>query len=405
MAESEHLETLQWGVELWNAWRREHSEIKPDLTVSQLSRLDLRGANLSRCNLEGAHLNATLLDGADLTRANLGNSTLRGASLHQAKLSEANLAGANLSAAVFTEADLRYANLSSAHAAGANFMSAVLTGADLSRSNLYEVDLRQTKLNAAKLRWANMTRTDLRQATLRRAELMGVSLIDADLSGADFRWANLSYARIIDTRLDGADLTECRVYGISAWNLQLAEAKQSDLIITPPDEPKITVDDLDMAQFVYVLLNSAKIRRTITTLTSKVVLILGRFTPERMEILQALRDTLRNRDYLPILYDFTSSSSRDLTETISTLAHLSRFVIADLTDAKSIPQELMAIVPNLPSVPVQPLLWAGQPEYAMFEHFRRYPWVLSTFVYKDMPTLLQCMDEKVIAPAEKRSRT
>jgi len=66
------------------------------------------------------------------------------------------------------------------------------------------------------------------------------------------------------------------------------------------------------------------------------VLILGRFAPERKAILDAIRDALRTRDYLPVLFDFEKPSSRDITETVSTLAHMARFVIADITDAKSI---------------------------------------------------------------------
>jgi hypothetical protein len=135
-----------------------------------------------------------------------------------------------------------------------------------------------------------------------------------------------------------------------------------------------------------------------------VVLILGRFTAERKAVLEAIRDSLRQRDYLPVLFDFDKPASRDLTETISTLAHMARFIIADITAAKSIPQELQAIVPNLPSVPVQPLLLASEYEYGMFEHFRRYPWVLDTYYYDNLTDVLTSVEDKVISPAEAKVR-
>ena len=188
------------------------------------------------------------------------------------------------------------------------------------------------------------------------------------------------------------------------WDVRLEGAKQEDLVITLPNQPMIMVDSLKIAQFIYLLLNNEEIRDVIDTLTTKSVLILGRFTPDRKAVLDALREALRQHNYLPILFDFEGPANRDFTETISTLAHLARFVIADITDAKSIPQELTTIVPNLPSVPVQPLILASQQEYGMFEHFKRYPWVLPVYRYTDEFNLLQSLQEKVITPAEQKAK-
>ena len=130
------------------------------------------------------------------------------------------------------------------------------------------------------------------------------------------------------------------------------------------------------------------------------MLILGRFTDERKAVLDALREELRKRNYLPIMFDFAPSDARDITETVSLLARMARFVVADITDPKSIPMELVEIVPHLPSVPVQPLLLEGNTEYDMFEHLKRYPWVLETYVYPSPERLIANLAERVIGPAE-----
>jgi uncharacterized protein YjbI with pentapeptide repeats len=94
--------------------------------------------------------------------------------------------------------------------------------------------------------------------------------------GADLPKANLEAAVLVETNLDGANLTGCSVYGISAWNVKLTRAQQLDLVITQPNEPVITVDNLEVAQFIYLLLHNEKIREVIDTIAKKVVLILGR---------------------------------------------------------------------------------------------------------------------------------
>ena len=129
------------------------------------------------------------------------------------------------------------------------------------------------------------------------------------------------------------------------------------------------------------------------------VLILGRFTAERKAILHALRNELRKRNYLPILFDFEVPARRNITETVTLLARMARFIIADLTDPSSIPQELQAIVPDL-AVPVQPLIEGSARPYAMFQNFRKYDWVLPVYRYEGLDSLLATLKEKVIDPAE-----
>jgi hypothetical protein len=231
----------------------------------------------------------------------------------------------------------------------------------------------------------------------------------ADLSRAKFYSANLGEASLrrailVGTDFTDADLTGCRVYGASAWGVALSEnTKQQNLIITDEGEPEITVDNIEVAQFIYLLLNNVKIRDVIDTITSKAVLILGRFTEERKAILEALRDELRKRNYLPILFDFDKPASRTTDETITLLARMARFVIADISDAKSVLQELRAIVPEVPSVPVQAIIIAAQEEPGMFDFYRGRSSFLHVHRYDTLAQLLADLGDRVIDPAQKKA--
>src|SRR5262249_7810145 len=162
------------------------------------------------------------------------------------------------------------------------------SGADLSMAFLNEATLQEADLNGADLRAAYLLWANLQKAALGGANLRWANLQEANLRAVNLAGANLESASLVGAAITSADLTGCRIYGVSAWKLKLDETtRQQNLVITDPDEPEITVDNIEVAQFVYLMLNNQKIREVIDTITSKAVLILGRFTEERKAVLDA----------------------------------------------------------------------------------------------------------------------
>jgi hypothetical protein len=289
-------------------------------------------------------------------------------------------------------------NLEEAKLAGAELSEANLIGA-----NLFRADLSAANLIAVDLFRADLSRANLSSANLSRANFTAAKLYETDLSAANLSGADLQRAIFDRVDLTRANLTGCRVHGIGAWNLKLEEARQVDLIITDPGQPELTVDNLELAQFVYLLLNDRNVSRAIDTITSKVVLILGRFTPQRKLVLDELREELREHSYIPVLFDFDKPASKDLTGTVQTLANMARFVIADLTDPRCVPHELAFIRDIM--VAVQPILLTTQEEYAMFDDLRRRcSWVLEPYRYDTSAALLANLGSRVIAPAEAKAK-
>ena len=387
MANQEHLYILKKGREAWDTWRQQHPDIQPDLSEAVLSKAglieadlsntyfygaDLFNANLSRANLSGADLSRAYLGHASLSYANLGTANLYGTRLNDANLFQANLRGANLKHADFSdarlfEADLQGADLDSAHLSRADLRGAHLQNAHLCNANLYEADL-----------------------------------TDADLTGADLSTANLIGARLVRTKLAGANLTNCKIHGISAWDVELEGATQESLIITLPDQPSLEVDNLEVAQFIYLLLKYEKLRDVLNSVMERGVLILGRFSDDGLELLQAIAAKLRGMEYLPIIFDFERPDSRNLTETVMTLVGLSRFVIVDLS-GRSVPNELRSAVPHF-KIPFVPIIEGRRKEeiYSMFSDFLEDDWVLPLVAFTNKEHLMKLLPSKVIGRAEKK---
>jgi hypothetical protein len=139
------------------------------------------------------------------------------------------------------------------------------------------------------------------------------------------------------------------------------------LVITDSrsEEPEITVDNIEVAQFVYLLLHNEKIRDVIDTIGRRGVLLLGRFTEGRIVVLERLRERLRDLGYLPMVFNFDKPETKNFTETVRLLCNLSHFVIVDITNPHSAPLELQATVPDY-MVPFAPILQQGEQSFAMF---------------------------------------
>jgi hypothetical protein len=286
-----------------------------------------------------------------------------------------------------------------------DLFQAKLKGMDLRLSNLFQANLVEADLTGANLSGsilisANLMGANLRRANLRRALLNMASLVEANLEGADIREANLAMASLIGAKVSGSKISESLVYGINVWDLKGEFDEQKDLVITDNTRPIITIDNIKVAQFIYLILENKEIRDVINTLTSKAVLILGRFSlSERKSILDALRNKLREYNLLPIVFDFDRPTDKDFTETIKTLAGLCYFVIADVTNPKSSPLELQATVPDY-QIPFVPIIQEGEHPFAMMVDLQnKYNWVLNTVTYDSMETLIKVLKPLIIDPA------
>jgi len=152
-----------------------------------------------------------------------------------------------------------------------------------------------------------------------------------------------------------------------------------------------------------LLLHNSKIRDVIDTIGRKGVLLLGRFTDGRITVLERLRNELRKRGFLPIVFNFDKPETKDFTETIRLLAGLSHFVIAEITNPRSAPLELQATVAEC-MIPFVPIIEEGEKPFAMLTDiwFKYRDWMFEPIYYSSLDRLVDTLDTEIIKPAEVR---
>ena len=378
-------------VKQWNRYRKNHMDRYLDLQSTGLSHDDdwlLTGLDFRRCNLRDAYfvkipLDSSRFNDSDLAKATMWRARLIKCNFKRAVLRKADLFDVIAYEANIERADLRKTRLQRARLENANFRSAKLRGADFSN---------------ALLSGADFTASDLREADLSDANAPG-----AVFNGADLRGAVLTRASLERATFRGADLSGAHIYGTGIWNVDVNETtRQKGLVITPEDEPAVLVDDIEVAQFIYLLINRRKLRNVIDTVTRRGVLILGRFDDGGIELLQIIADWLRqpaNGGYLPLLFDFPRLEAKTYTETIRTLAGLARFVIVDLS-GPSVPQEITATV-DLHEIPFVPILERERKDWSMFKDFLVKERVLEPVRFTNAQDLVRLLREEIVVPAEK----
>lgn len=214
MAIPEHLEKLRQGVTLWNKWRADNHDIKPDLSglnftdelfcipedkngVSwvmpiNFSEVDFTKTTFTNCNLEGSDFHESLLHQTQFTNSDLCSGNFIRADLVDAEFDSCQMQSAlfvDVSgiASGFFECDLRLAKIKDSRFGGARFLECNLS--DSICTNTLFIDANFTKTN---LDVADFTASDLRNVV--GLELDNSTIKDTRLSRDGDTWTLLKYA-------------------------------------------------------------------------------------------------------------------------------------------------------------------------------------------------------------------
>lgn len=203
MANWNHLEILEAGVNEWNSWRDENHQIDPDLSGANLS-----GKTLMYIDLVGADLSFANLSNADLSYAEMERANIRGANLSKGRFYRTRLLEANFVKADLSHSDFSYAYLIDSNLSEANLRDAEFRDAQMLEVNLQLADLKGCDFSGARLESADLRNSDLSGALLDSTVFSHARLTNANLTDTNMFATNLLFATLINTNFLGAKLDQ-----------------------------------------------------------------------------------------------------------------------------------------------------------------------------------------------------
>lgn len=239
MANPEHLDILEKGVETWNEYFRKQLPFNEDISAALINyyhpEVDLRSARLEDLDLNGVLLPYANLSHANILSTNFAEGVFYKTDFTKAKITGGNfssceLTGSSFKASIldlsnFTRARLTQASLENVQITNGNFKEADLTNASLknariTKGNFINANLRGADLSGATLGFADFTNADLSDANLADAKILG-----GNFTSALLRQSDLSNALFFEVDLNDADLTQSRMGSTVIRNSTLCQTQ------------------------------------------------------------------------------------------------------------------------------------------------------------------------------------
>lgn len=354
----------------------------------------------SRCAVSGKTINNEVVRDTNLS----GGALLMACRFENVIFEQVNLEQATFLACRFRSCHFRDCNFGKAAFVGCRLRGVTFDGkrGRLERARFEKCRLSKVLFNDMHAVGVEFIRSRLAYCKFDAGKFGESKFLSNRLNRTTFHHCKMSDALFSRNYLKGCAFDAVLVDGIGAWSNRMDSVSRNSQNCLLGEKSAVHVHNLETSHF-HSIVGNVGYSHLIDEMCEKCVLLLGRFTGENSETVRRLKDALHAEELLPIVFDFEGPKSRNLTETVCILAHMSKFVVADITDQKSVGHELQSIIPRL-AVPVVPIIRGDAPVFALFYDYATADSVLDLVRFASLDALSLMIKDRIVEPARSRCK-